>query len=99
MNTPERMTALCRTVPYLATREGFGEGWNPDLAFCVDDVSDDHTGEYPFPRWARSSSAAIEAVRFARHVWSADNPAPSLAFWDRAHREAFIAWASDPWWG
>ncbi|MEO1613281.1 MAG: hypothetical protein AAFU55_13155, partial [Pseudomonadota bacterium] len=42
------------------------------------------------PKWATGSSAAIEAVRFARHVWNHHNPAPSLAHWDRAHRDAFV---------
>lgn len=98
MNNADRMTALCRSIPSLADREGFGLGWEPMTAFCADQVPEHHVGEYPLPRWARSSSAATEAVRFVRHVWCADNRAPSLAFWDARHRAAYLDWASSPWW-
>jgi len=92
----ERMTALCRTVPYLADKPGFGLGWDTSEAFPGEP---NDAGDYPLPGWATGSSAAREAVVFGRHVWNADNPAPSLAYWDRHHRRAFLAWASDPWWG
>lgn len=95
----ERMTALCRSIPYLADKPGFGLDWQPGVAFCADQLDgDEPEGEHPFPSWAAGSSAAIEAVRFVRHVWNSHNPAPSLVYWDRAHREAFAAWAADPWW-
>ncbi len=92
----ERMTDLCLTVPYLADKPGFGLGWDTAVAFPGEPDDD---GVFPLPTWALGSSAAGEAVRFPRHVWNSQNPAPSMAYWDRAHRAAFVAWAQDPWWG
>lgn len=86
ISNTDRMTALCKSMHYLADKPGFGLGWDPGVAFCV------------FPRWASGSSAAIEAVRFVRHVWNSENPAPSLAYWDHSHRAAFVEWAKEPWW-
>jgi hypothetical protein len=101
MSNYDRMTAFCQRMPALAERQGFGLGWDPDIVFQVDRVEGDEwdnaPDEYPMPEWAHSS-AMIEAVRFARHVWNAHNRPPSLAFWDSSNRAAFLAWAEDPWW-
>ena len=84
------------TVPYLNDKPGFGLGWDTSIVFPPDDFDPD--AEYPFPLWCHSS-AAVEAVRFARHVWNCSHRPPSLAFWDQWHRAAFLDWAADPWWG
>lgn len=41
------------------------------------------------------------AVAFVLSVYDAANPFDvhrALQVWDPAHREVFLAWASDPWW-
>lgn len=96
MTQDQRMTALCKTIPLLAYRPGFGLGWNTDEVF-PGDLSAPRKVEYDWPRWA-DTSALREAVRFVRHVWSSDNRAPSLVYWDTAHLRAFSAWAARPWW-
>ena len=90
-----RMTHLCAQLPYLADKPGFGLGWDTDLAFPGEPLENK---DFPLPKWARGSSAAREAVVFAWHVWNSNSPAPSLAFWDRVHRTAYLRWAEDPWW-
>ncbi len=96
MSQDERMTALCRTVPYLADRPGFGLGWEASIVFPGDVPAGDLEYGFPWP-WCHSS-AAVEAVRFVRHIWNHSHRPPSLAFWDHNHRGVFLAWAADPWW-
>lgn len=97
MNNTLRMTELCRSMPYLADKDGFGGGWDPHIAFQLDQHERSADGEYPFPQWV-NGSAAREAVRFARHVWNSSERPPSLLFWDRNHLHGFLVWARNPWW-
>lgn len=60
-------------------------------------------------KWARGpapTGGSIEAARFILSVWDPSgrwsagrfNVCRALQRWDYAHRDAFVAWARDPWW-
>jgi len=60
-----------------------------------------------FARWARGptrSDAARHAARFVLRTYNTSFPCKpfdvvaAMVVWDRQHREAFLAWARDPWW-
>jgi hypothetical protein len=52
------------------------------------------------------SSGGRAALQFVLRVWDAHqewhcgefNVVEALNIWDSRHRNAFVAWASDPWW-
>ena len=61
-----------------------------------------------FDAWACNevSSGLQHAARFILAVWAGHvswrmgrfDAVGAMAAWDRAHRDAFIAWCSSPWW-
>lgn len=87
-----RMTAFARTFPCLRQAPGT-ELWDAP----------------EFDRWAADtplSHGEVETARFVLAVW---DPAgtwrcgrfdlmEALRVWDETHRQAFLAWAGDPWW-
>jgi hypothetical protein len=86
-----RMTALARSFPSMHNAPGI-EPWRPpDL-----------------DRWAAGPASSGERVtaRFLLAVWDPSAPwdcgpfdaMEALAVWDLKHRDAFLEWASDPWW-
>ena len=85
-----RMTNLARTFPSLQGAPGV-RPWNPE----------------ELDRWAASVAAHGERVTasFILAVWNRSewpsgpfDVMVALRVWDLPHREAFLAWASDPWW-
>ena len=85
-----RMTNLARTFPSLQGAPGV-RPWNPE----------------ELDRWATSVASHGERVTasFLLAVWTGSEWPGSpfdlmeaLRVWDPPHREAFLAWASDPWW-
>jgi hypothetical protein len=54
----------------------------------------------------RAPTAARYAAQFVLTVWNMSrswqcgrfNVVNSFTVWDREHRQAFLAWANDPWW-
>lgn len=72
----------------------------------------DKYGEFDaryFARWADRtlySSGARHAARFVLMVFNSSTRwkigrfdlSHAMQTWDGAHREAFVAWAKDPWW-
>lgn len=62
-----------------------------------------------FDAWAARyapGAGALHAARFLLALWNGQaewscgrfDAVDALATWDRAHRTAFLAWASEPWW-
>lgn len=108
MNTPfeeddnnyPRMSALARTFPSLARITGGAGNAAPGVAPF--DALELHT-------WVTTSGARTSgnyhAVAFVLNVfngpeWGEKMPfdvVQAFAVWDRPHREAFLAWARDPW--
>ena len=93
--TAARMTALSLSFPELARRGSPAPGvqpWDPAV----------------LEEWAcgpTPGSGALAAARFMLGVWNDAAPRrcgpftlADFAAWDRAHREAFLAWAQARWW-
>lgn len=86
-----RMGDLAESFHVLRGRPGV-RPWSP-LALA----------EMAFLTSALSGPSQLAAV-FVLKVWNREFPCPAfdvleaLARWDRGHREAFLAWAADPWW-
>lgn len=89
----EALKELARTFPILADLAMFQPGAHFD-----GDVMDAYRGDL--------CHGALCSLRFVGSVW---NPTAkrkcgkfdlhdAMSCWDREHREAFVAWASDPWW-
>jgi hypothetical protein len=91
------MIALARTFPTLEAFDFEGH-WDAE-AFDLYD-------------WHEKGAAAQHAARFVLSVWSGkshdEDACPwdsgsfdvmeALKCWDVRHREAFLAWARNPWW-
>ena len=88
-----KMTALCATLPSLHGQPG-------TAPFDAEALH-----QWLLTSGARTSGNAA-AVAFVLAVfnelaWREKLPffvGDALAVWDRAHREAFVRWASEPWW-
>ena len=88
-----KMTALCATFPSLRGQPG-AEPFDAEALHSWVTTSG-----------ARTSGNAA-AVAFVLSVFNEDawqermrfRVGDALGVWDLAHRQAFLAWASDPWW-
>lgn len=86
------MRLLAVSFPTLSQAEGT-RPWNPERL--------DAWAAGPVP-----GSGARYAARFVLAVWNGSGSwkcgrfdvVDAFAAWDRAHREAFLAWAAKPWW-
>ena len=86
LTSADRMVGLASTFPTL--RRPVFETWHFETWWA--ELSK------PWP-----GSGARHAIRFMLSVWNDQNPFDAhraLATWDRRHREAFVTWASRPWW-
>lgn len=93
MTGRERMTALARSFPTLAARAEGVDPWNAEVL--------DGWACGPVP-----GSGALHAARFVLAVWNGYAKwecgpylaVEAMSVWDREHRSACVAWATDPWW-
>jgi hypothetical protein len=87
-----KMTALARTFPSMSS--------SPHVRLWDANSFDRWAGETPL------SHGELMTARFLLAVWDPDHAwlcgrfdlMKALRVWDEKHREAFLAWASDPWW-
>lgn len=92
LDLEQRMAALAQSFPSMAKALS-GKLWN-SIAL------DQWASEVPI------SHGELVTVRFLLAVWDPDfswrsghfELMKALRVWDEAHRTAFLAWASDPWW-
>lgn len=86
------MLALCAAFPSLQGKPGVTP-WNAE----------------DLDRWTQTPAPTTGSLAAARFVLSVWNPSTewkagpfdlhgALQSWDQPHREAFLRWASDPWW-
>jgi hypothetical protein len=86
------MTAFVRTFPCVRNAPGIST-WDANLL-------DAWAAETPL------SNGELLTARFLLAVWDpsqswrcgAFDVMAALRVWDREHRAAFLAWATDPWW-
>ncbi len=92
MATHASITDLARSFPSLCAADGLAP-WDPEA----------------LDRWACGPvpcSGALHAARFVLAVWNVHaewecggfDLVRAVGAWDTAHRAAFLAWASQPWW-
>lgn len=94
----ERMSRLALSFPSVARM--VESGMLPGIAPWNASKFHDFMGNPGF----RLGSGANASLAFISHVWGcgshrhAFDLRNAFARWDEAHRAAFKAWASDPWW-
>jgi len=97
MSVREKFLALAGTFPSLAHCPDIREfATNPATWQNAEVIlSRIHTGMYGV---GKGWSATFMLALFRRTEWPTFDAAQAMMKWDPAHRAAFLAWASDPWW-
>lgn len=97
MSVREKFSALAATFPSLVHCPDMKEfATNPAVWTTAETIlSRIRTNMYGA---GKGHAATFMMALFRRPEWPTFDASEAMMKWDPAHRAAFVAWASDPWW-